>query len=319
MEIKCEYCGGFFDDSKENCPHCNGINSNIKRVVDNTPKTIDELKKWYADRHLPPYEETRFFIGENHQGPRAFGIYRENTEVIVYKNKDDGTRAIRYQGTDEAYAVNELYLKLKAEILNQKALNQRNSGSNAKQNKKSSKKDRFGVIFTILSVIGVIGIIVADEIVGGLLPALLIAIVVAIVAGVVLAVIKIKKPWLYSLFAFIIVFIIAFIPLHKYNTPKYYNYDNTVYCNYKGNYYSYDGYDYSPISYDALPVPMTQNLPDYEYDWKGEEWDEQYNFKDSNYYEDVLNASSSSDSDSDYDWDSGSSWDSGGTDWSSDW
>lgn len=35
---------------------------------------------------------------------------------MVYKNKDDGSRAIRYRGKDEAYAVNELYLKLKSEV-----------------------------------------------------------------------------------------------------------------------------------------------------------------------------------------------------------
>lgn len=42
----------------------------------------------------------------------------------LYTKQGNGERAIRYQGTDEAYAVNELYLKLKSEILNQKANNQ---------------------------------------------------------------------------------------------------------------------------------------------------------------------------------------------------
>lgn len=55
---------------------------------------------------------------------KAFGIYQDGDQFIVYKNKANGERAIRYQGTDEAYAVNELYLKLKSEILNQKANNQ---------------------------------------------------------------------------------------------------------------------------------------------------------------------------------------------------
>ena len=41
---------------------------------------------------------------------------------VVYKNKDTGIRAIRYKGKDEAFAVNELYLRLKKEILNQKLL-----------------------------------------------------------------------------------------------------------------------------------------------------------------------------------------------------
>ena len=35
---------------------------------------------------------------------------------MVYKNKADGSRAVRYSGPDEAYAVRELYLKLKSEV-----------------------------------------------------------------------------------------------------------------------------------------------------------------------------------------------------------
>ena len=71
-------------------------------------KTIAELQQWYQDRHLPPYETTRFFIGINYKKPKAFGIYQDGDQFIVYKNKANGERAIRYQGTDEAYAVNEL-------------------------------------------------------------------------------------------------------------------------------------------------------------------------------------------------------------------
>ena len=41
--------------------------------------------------------------------------------IIVYKNKSDGSRAIRYQGLDEAYAVNEIYLKLQVEMQKQEA------------------------------------------------------------------------------------------------------------------------------------------------------------------------------------------------------
>ncbi len=32
--------------------------------------------------------------------------------MIVYKNKADGSRSIRYRGPDEAYAVRALYEKL---------------------------------------------------------------------------------------------------------------------------------------------------------------------------------------------------------------
>ena len=121
MKVQCEYCNSWIDDTDEKCPNCGGVNKAYKRATDQTPKTIEELKQWYVNHHLPPEETTRLFIGRNYQQPRAFGIYQnEKGEFIVYKNKDNGQRAIRYQGTDEAYAVNELYMKLKEEILNQK-------------------------------------------------------------------------------------------------------------------------------------------------------------------------------------------------------
>ena len=102
MEVKCEYCGSMIDDKLEKCPNCGAPNEHMKRMVNGTPKTIAELADWYKARKLPPYETTRFFIGINYKEPRAFGIYEENGEFIVYKNKDDGSRAIRYQGKDEA-------------------------------------------------------------------------------------------------------------------------------------------------------------------------------------------------------------------------
>ena len=63
MEIKCEYCGSMIPETVEQCPYCGASNNSIKRTADGTPKTIAELAKWYEDRHLPPYETTRFFIG----------------------------------------------------------------------------------------------------------------------------------------------------------------------------------------------------------------------------------------------------------------
>ncbi len=77
-------------------------------------KTIEDLCGWYNAHNLPPYETTRFFIGVDYKKPRAFGIYRDGNEFVVYKNKDNGERAVRYKGPDEAYAVNEIYLKLKS-------------------------------------------------------------------------------------------------------------------------------------------------------------------------------------------------------------
>ena len=62
---------------------------------------------------MPSAETTRFFIGVNYTNPKAFGIYKEGNEFIVYKNKSDGSRSERYRGSDEAYAVNELYQKIR--------------------------------------------------------------------------------------------------------------------------------------------------------------------------------------------------------------
>ena len=123
MQIQCAYCKNWIVDTVDKCPYCGAANANLKRYADTTPKTIAELQQWYTDRNLPPEETTRFFIGRNFKAPKAFGIYQEGKNFIVYKNKADGSRAVRYKGPDEAYAVNELYLKLKEEILHQKARN----------------------------------------------------------------------------------------------------------------------------------------------------------------------------------------------------
>lgn len=122
MKIKCEFCGSMMNDTQESCPNCGAPNSNVRRSSGDQPLTIEELKQWYAGKGLPPYEVTRFFIGEDYKKPKAFGIYfeEETGNYIVYKNKASGERAVRYRGTDEAYAVNELFQRLKQEIIQQK-------------------------------------------------------------------------------------------------------------------------------------------------------------------------------------------------------
>ena len=75
------------------------------------PRTIEELKRYCAEKHMP-LERMRFFLDQDYREPRAFGIYRDGDEFVVYKNKADGSRAVRYRGRDEAYAVRELYDKL---------------------------------------------------------------------------------------------------------------------------------------------------------------------------------------------------------------
>ena len=140
MRIKCDYCGNFMDDQEMKCPYCGAANNGIKRSANGVPKTIEELKKWYIDHHLPDENTTRFFIGRDYSGPRAFGIYKDQSsgKFIVYKNKSDGTRVTRYSGTDEAYAVNELYMKLKEEMQNQR------NNFNSYRNSASASRSSYG-------------------------------------------------------------------------------------------------------------------------------------------------------------------------------
>ena len=85
------------------------------------PKTIEELKD-YCERNGFTSSKTRFFVGFDYKGAKAFGVYKDEAtgEFVVYKNKADGTRSVRYRGTDEEFAVVELYDRLQSEIANQK-------------------------------------------------------------------------------------------------------------------------------------------------------------------------------------------------------
>lgn len=152
MKIKCEYCGGYISDTDEKCENCGATNPHLKRVGNEIPKTIDELKKWYTDHNLPDEKVTRFFIGKNYKEKRAFGIFYDEVSgnYVVYKNKDDGSRAIRYEGKDQTYAVNELYLKLKEEIQNQKNNNIR---------KNNNDKKTIIVVFIIIAIASLIIVI----------------------------------------------------------------------------------------------------------------------------------------------------------------
>ena len=100
----------------------------------------------------------RFFIGIDYKEPRAFGIYKEPAtgNCVVYKNKADGSRAIRYTGTDEAYAVNEIYQKMRAELLEHKQADldrgkttKANSSPKPAKRKKRSDALIWGVIIAI--------------------------------------------------------------------------------------------------------------------------------------------------------------------------
>ena len=316
-QVKCEYCGAYIEETAEKCPNCGAVNANFKRIVDNTPKTIDELKDWYMARKLPPESVTRFFIGKDVKEPRAFGIYRDGSDYVVYKNKNDGSRAVRYRGTDEAYAVNEIYLKLKSEILNQKS----RSISRAK-----ISKDR-GDTFSLDSLPFLIGSFIGVGVSSFFLPPWLFGLVALLF---VLGLFVFRRHLKVFLIAAVVVvlsssftYFIGYRAAHRHDgyyqhgDTYYYTQGSDVYYYVDNDWYYYDSYDdFSETYLDYTYVSSDYNgSSDYE------------DFSDSYYYDDSWDSSdySGSDSsgsssyDSDYDWDSGSDWDSGGSDWDSDW
>lgn len=151
MKVKCEYCDSYISDTEAFCPNCGAPNTHMQRSASGVPKTIPELQSFCTARNLP-LEQMRFFIGEDYRQPRAYGVYQDaEGQFVVYKNKADGSRAVRYRGTDEAYAVNEIYQKLKSEIANQRAY-QSGRGTTrvrAQNNKSKIALIIFGVVFAL--------------------------------------------------------------------------------------------------------------------------------------------------------------------------
>ncbi|MBP5597766.1 MAG: hypothetical protein J6Y02_20515 [Pseudobutyrivibrio sp.] len=167
MKIKCDYCGQMIDEGLDRCPNCGASISGVNRMASGEPKTIEELKQWYVAHNLPPEETTRFFIGKDIKEPKAFGIYKNSKgDFVVYKNKANGERAVRYEGSDEGYAVNELYQRLRAEIADQKEHSRgksRSSSGNSSNQSVSGNFIRFaaiGIFIVTFCFIGMVSCVV---------------------------------------------------------------------------------------------------------------------------------------------------------------
>ena len=161
MKIKCEWCDNWINDYDKVCPNCGGVNDKYVRQANGIPKTIEELKEWAKQMKLP-LDQMNTHIGEDYKGPKAFGIYKDPKDgtFVVYKNKADGSRAIRYQGEDEAYAVNELYVKMKDRIAQQKASQVSKTSARPAQGsvQKSGGKNKISGIVSIILFIVVVAI-----------------------------------------------------------------------------------------------------------------------------------------------------------------
>lgn len=266
--------------------------------MEQRPKTIEELNQWYIDRNLPPESVTRFFIGSNYKGAKAFGIYKDDVtdKIVVYKNKADGSRSIRYEGMDEAYAVNELYKKLKSEIYNQKNNNPDNYRTNKNYINSERRYNDQGIYFDSYNGRAYRG----------------------------------KSINLISIKSILIIYILIIVAVCWFamTRPKrgYYNYRNDYYYYQSGSWYLYDD-EYDRWERATVSETFEDDCSDY---YSSSYYKYAYgisDFEDSSYYISPSSSSGSSDYDydydssydSDYDWDSSSSWDSSYTDWDSDW
>lgn len=336
---KCEYCGSTITSDERTCPNCGATNplfvADTPKVI-LTPHTIDELKEYCAERGMPLLR-MRFFIGEDFKEPKAFGIYRDGNEFVVYKNKDDGSRAIRYRGTDEQHAVSELYLKLLDECHKRNIWPDTPDGKPPKVINipgRSSQKasDKKGCALTVL----ITAAIIAFTTFVALSPVLLSFLItlgigavggaVAYVAYTVFRDIKLHGNNRYNkvvavIIAAVVVGIATFSGVNKYRHPNgYYRFGDQTYYRLDDSWYVSDGY----YSWSETSGSITDEISDYGREYYegstyGESWSSDWSgssFESTDYYRDYQteHSSSSSDSDSSYD-----SWDSGSTDWGSDW
>lgn len=133
---------------------------NLVDIEDKKIYTLTDLESFFREKNIPK-EKIRFFVNENRNDPKCFGIYQDiNTgDFIVYKNKADGSRYIRYQGSDEAEAVSIFFDKLKEEMYKRDHQGLYESSVNQAKNNIKKKKNIgafIGAIAVFISIVFVI-------------------------------------------------------------------------------------------------------------------------------------------------------------------
>ena len=298
--VTCPYCGSPVPSDQKNCPGCGAPNEQYgtePAAPNQKPKTIEELQAFCRARKMP-LRKMRFFIGEDYRQPKAFGIYRDGDEVVVYKNKDNGERAIRYRGKFEERGVLEIYNKLLDECHRRGLYPEgkpipvsRSAGAVSRP--VSSRRHRRGGFLSLLT----------------------------------------DHPFrLFLLLVLLTVIASSCSDRLNHRSDGYYRRpeDNGVYYHYGDDWYYSSGEDSTGFWYLADAFPEEE----YETYGLGDTWDNEWgvsDFQESSTWDDLHSSSvgTGSSTDSDYDswdsddsdWDSSDydSWDSGSTDWSSDW
>lgn len=274
---QCPFCGEEVRSDEKHCPSCGREND--------VPITIEELKVYCQKRGMP-LPRMRFFIGENYEKPKAFGIYEENGRYIVYKNKANGSRAIRYHGPDEEYAVKELFLKLLDECHNRGIYPDGKPVSRSVPKtqpvpvkKKLTEKEKAKRRELNKSCLRELGLYALK------------------MAGIVAAV-------------FLLLWILTTWVFTDHKQDGYYRSNNTVYYKYADDwYYNNDSGNWYKSDFPEEKIEDYYLGKDYESEWGGSD------FKESSTWSGIQeNHSSSYTNSSDY-----SGWDSGDTNWDSDW
>lgn len=243
-------------------------------------RSMADLEAIFAERGISQ-EQTRFFINRNMSEPKCFGIYYDEAtgNYVVYKNKADGSRFVRYEGPSETEACSIFFDKLNEETFNRKA-----APELTPEQKKKQKRTTIIVIVVIvlLCIICCVGVKVSND-----------------------------------------------RSIAHRTARGYYSYGDDLYYylpDYGYYYYDYADYNYNGIyDWELVDDSYFYGLPYYDSFAYDEYYDSSYgyyDFYDTYYYSDYQesNSSSSYDSDTDYGYDYDyDSWDSGDTDWGSDW
>ena len=74
-------------------------------------ETVDALKR-RCNKLKVPMADLKVFVGENSRVPGAFGVCKEGSDFVVYRNRRDGGWTERYRGANEAVAVEHMLNKL---------------------------------------------------------------------------------------------------------------------------------------------------------------------------------------------------------------
>ncbi len=258
------------------------------------PETIGELQQWYDDHNLPPEEVTRFFIGKNITEPKAFGIYEnEQGEFVVYKNKANGERAIRYQGPNEGFAVSQLLTKLREEIAKRKGNRQRSGASGGQASSVRSSASSSASSGSKLS--NNLGCWSVFDFFSGMS----------------------KKTGCF-LAGIAVVIMSLFMPSN--GVPNgYYHYNGQQYYHQGKSWYSYNAIDKVWAIAASLDEFINRDNAD---QYRLDDFDG-YRFEDTEWYDDGRRSYSDDDDDSwsddDDSWSDDDSWDSDDTDWDDDW